>query len=192
MAAEAVGEWCCNTTPLATEVLVGRPTEGGGAGPPCGMGVMGGDRVRVRFISAACKLHQTAAMHPALLLLLPPTWRVDDREVGAELVLNLDHDLLGPELLLSLQPGVLDLDVLLRGAAKQQQRVTASCEVTLQPRLQPWPPAGCKHGSTAAESRCKCSHINRHQQAPPAAAPPPPTRSSSRLSSCSPLSSLSR
>jgi hypothetical protein len=39
---------------------------------------------------------------------------VDDGEVGAVLVLDLDHDLLGPELLLALQARVLVLDVLLR------------------------------------------------------------------------------
>lgn len=44
----------------------------------------------------------------------PPTWRVDDGEVGAVLVLDLHHDLLGPELALRLQPRVLRLDVLLQ------------------------------------------------------------------------------
>ena len=38
---------------------------------------------------------------------------VDDGEVGAELVLDLDDDLLGPELVLPLQPRVLVLDVFL-------------------------------------------------------------------------------
>ena len=43
------------------------------------------------------------------------TWGVDDGQVGAVLVFNLDHDLLGPELLLPLQPLILILNVLLQG-----------------------------------------------------------------------------
>ena len=39
------------------------------------------------------------------------TWRVDDGQVWAVLVFNLDDDLLRPELALSLQPCVLKLDV---------------------------------------------------------------------------------
>lgn len=42
------------------------------------------------------------------------TWSVDDGQVGAELVLDLDHNLSLPELLLALQTGVLVLNVLLR------------------------------------------------------------------------------
>ena len=42
-----------------------------------------------------------------------PTWGVNDCEIGTELVLNLDYNLLGPELLLPLQPGILILDVVL-------------------------------------------------------------------------------
>lgn len=44
-----------------------------------------------------------------------PTWRIDDGEVGAVLVLDAHDDLPCPELLLGLQPVVLALDVVLRG-----------------------------------------------------------------------------
>ena len=47
-----------------------------------------------------------------------PTWGVDDGQVGAELVLDLDDDFLGPELLLALQPPVLSLNVLLQWACQ--------------------------------------------------------------------------
>ena len=42
------------------------------------------------------------------------TWRVDDGEIRAEFVLYLDHNLLGPELLLTLQAPILALNMLLR------------------------------------------------------------------------------
>lgn len=42
------------------------------------------------------------------------TWCVNDGQVGAVLVLDLDHDFLGPELLLPLQPGILVLNVFLQ------------------------------------------------------------------------------
>lgn len=45
------------------------------------------------------------------------TWGVDDGQVGAVLVLNLDHNLLGPELLLPLQPLIFILNVLLQGTS---------------------------------------------------------------------------
>ena len=41
------------------------------------------------------------------------TWSVYDGQVWAELVLNFDNDFLGPKLLLSLQPLVLTLNVIL-------------------------------------------------------------------------------
>ena len=49
------------------------------------------------------------------------TWGVNDGQVGAEFVLDLDDDLLGPELLLALQASVLSLGVLLRSMTGQLQ-----------------------------------------------------------------------
>ena len=43
-----------------------------------------------------------------------PTWSVNDRQIRAELVLNLDYNLLCPELLLTLQPGILILNIVLQ------------------------------------------------------------------------------
>ena len=48
-------------------------------------------------------------------------WGVNDGEVGAELVLDLDHDLFGPELLLALQPGILVLDIVLSSIHRAAQ-----------------------------------------------------------------------
>ena len=45
------------------------------------------------------------------------TWGVNDGQVGAELVLNLDDDLFGPELLFTLQSCILVLNVVLHVAA---------------------------------------------------------------------------
>lgn len=42
------------------------------------------------------------------------TWCVNDSEVGTKLVLYLDNDFLGPELLFSLQPCVFILYVVLQ------------------------------------------------------------------------------
>ena len=41
------------------------------------------------------------------------TWRVNDGQIWAVFVLNLDHNLLGPELLLPLKPPVLILNIVL-------------------------------------------------------------------------------
>lgn len=53
------------------------------------------------------------------------TWGINDRQVGAVLVLDLDHDLLGPELLLPLQASVLILNVLLHPKCSQEHVFTA-------------------------------------------------------------------
>lgn len=45
------------------------------------------------------------------------TWGINDGQVGAVLVLDLDHNLLGPELLLPLQALVLVFNVLLQGVS---------------------------------------------------------------------------
>lgn len=61
------------------------------------------------------------------------TWSVDDGQIGAVLVLDLNHDLLGPELLLPLQPLVLILNVLLQGigSCSAHQLIQDVCNGTL-------------------------------------------------------------
>lgn len=50
---------------------------------------------------------------PPGLLRVFRTWRVNDGQVGTELVLDAHHNLLGPELCLAVQPCILVLDVVL-------------------------------------------------------------------------------
>ena len=55
------------------------------------------------------------------------TWCVNDGQIGAVFVLNLDHNLLRPELLLPLQAAILVLNVVLRHAS-------SACESACTPR----------------------------------------------------------
>lgn len=103
------------------------------------------------------------------------TWGIDDGQVGAKLVLNFDNNLLGPELLLALQSGILTLNIVLHSAVCMMQRSSGmGASISRADRV---------NHLCANSVHCKCES----QQAQSASMIVlPSTCSSSSVTSCSP------
>ena len=126
------------------------------------------------------------------------TWCVYNGQIGAVLVLDLDDDLLGPKLLLTLQPRVLILYIFLCASACPRsctvQLVTSTCWEHAQGHMlggmeRPAPALRCLQGARAV--RLPCCLLQRRQSVSAASSVTQPAAGSAeQLASPGPVFSL--